>query len=396
MKKLKLLLGALTLFGVFSVVINSTVGAQTIRSGTNTTLPSTEVVDGSLFASGRTVDIAAEVKGDVYCAGQSVTVTGHVHGDVLCAAQTLRVDGQVDGDVRLAGQTVMVSGAITGNATVGAQTFTLDSKGKIGGDITLGSSDATLNGSVGRDVILGGENVVLASKVGRNVLGATANLRLVQGASIGGKLDYTSQNQLQKDNGAVVAGEITRHEPKEQGRPKRGAVFGFGIGWFIYWLLALLSIAFAFALLMPRLLQRFTTREFVKPWRAFLVGFLASIAVPIALVMLMFTFIGIPLAIILGLGWLLIALLSGPVTGFYIGKQLLPDSDSNSMVMLAGMAVLVVLYFLPIIGFIVLLSGFWFGSGVLVLELVGRGSVSAKVAETAAVKRKHTLPKDKK
>lgn len=370
MKKPKLLLGVIAAVGILSIALSSSVGAQTFRSGTNTSVGSAEVIDGTLFVSGRTVEVAAEVNGDLYCGGLNITITGKVNGDVICAGQTVQITGEVDGDIRIAGQTVTLQGRVTGSATILAQSFILDSKGEIGRDVVLGSSDATLNGTIGRDIVLGGEAVVVSGTVGRNVTGSATTLSIEKSAKITGKIDYTSKNQIQKDDQATVGGTITWHQSDANDRSKRGAALGFNVGWLLYCLIAMLLLTLVLLGLFPRLFRIFSDRALANPFKPLLVGLTASIVVPIIVIILLITAVGVPLALFLGVAWLLILLASGPVSGFYIGRQVLPKSQNLFGVGLAGSSLLLLLYFVPFVGFIAMLLGLWLGSGVIVLELM--------------------------
>ncbi len=346
--------------------------AQNFRSGDNITVGASEKIEDTLFVAGRTVDINSEVFGDIFCAGQTVTVSGTVHGDVICAGQTVNVTGTVDGDVRLAGQTVTLGADVSGNATVGGQTFNLESTGRIGGDLTIGSTDATLNGSVGRNVAAGNTNLTVAGAVGGRVKASVTNLTLASGTRINGDVEYNSWNEASRAENAVISGSLTRRDPPRNDAPKRGAIFGFGFAWFVYWLLAMLFTALALALLFPRLLHNVTDHALPRPWKALLTGFIASLAVPVILIVLMITVIGVPLSIILGLMWLVLLLLSGPVFGYYIGRMVLSSSRQPLLIMLVGASILLVAYFIPIIGFLSLLAAVWFGTGMMLLELLKR------------------------
>jgi hypothetical protein len=370
--RLRLLVGA-TIFGtVLAFLATTLVDAHSFRSGTNVTVAQGQRVDNSLFVAGRTVDINGEVFGDVFCAGQTVTVSGKVHGDVICAGQTVNITGIIDGDVRLAGQTVAVGAEISGNATIAGQTFNLESTGKIDGDVTVGSTDATLNGPVGRDLATGGGNVIIANEIGRDIKGTVNNLRLSSGAVVKGNIEFTSSNDIDRATGATVGGKITRNEPTKDDSTTSGAVFGFTAGWFIYWFFAMLLTAIAIALLFPRMLQVVSDKGMPRPWKALLVGFLTSILLPVVGIVLMITVIGIPLALILLLMWIVVVLLSGPVFGYYLGRLILRESKNPLVIMLLGASVLIVLYFIPIIGFIAFLAALWIGAGMLLLEAFKR------------------------
>jgi hypothetical protein len=102
-----------------------------------------------------------------------------------------------------------------------------------------------------------------------------------------------------------------------------------------------------------------------------LVGFLASWSIPLVLIILGFTFIGIPLMILIGLIWLVIIMLSGPFTAYYIGRLLMPNR-SALLTMFIGSVVLLALYFIPFVGFIALVAAYWLGTGMILLELLRR------------------------
>lgn len=372
MRKARLLIGSILALGFIFLGGAQLAGAHNFKTGTNVTISQNDKVQHTVFAAGQTVDINSEVFGDVFCAGQTVTISGIVHGDVLCAGQTVNVTGRVDGDVRLVGQTVTLGADVAGNATIGGQSFILESTGKVGGDMTLGSTTATLSGTVGRDLAVGGQTVTVGNSVGRDIKATVEHLQLTSAARVNGNINYTSAKVLDKAPGAVIGGTVSRSNPPEQAKSKHGALFGFGIGWFVYWFLALLLVAMTLALLFPRMLAVATNRAIPRPWKALLIGFIASISMPVLFVLLLVTVVGIPLAFIVGLLWLVILLLSGPLFGYYLGRIILRGSRNPLLIMLVGSAVLLILFFIPLIGFIALLAASWVGSGILLLELFGR------------------------
>ena len=384
MKRVHLWFIAILLALAVPVAWSAIAGASSIHSGNNVSLSSENTIDDSVYAAGRTIDINSDVNGDVFCAGQNVTVSGTIRGDVICAGQSVHVTGNVEGDVRLAGQNVTLGAQVAGNATIGGQTFVLESTGSIGGDLTLGGSDATLNGTVERDVLAGGTSAIINNQVGRNIKAAETNLKLGSDARVGGNLELTSTNDVEKARGAVVNGKISRTEPpKDQAKSKHAAVFGFSFGWFVYWLAALLFTSFIVALVFPRMLARVTENALPRPWKALLTGFLAGFAVPAVLVLLAITVIGIPLALTVLLGWLIVELLAGTVIAYYIGRLVLRNNPHVLIRTLLGAAVLSILLFIPIVGFLALLATVWIGTGAILLEVFRRTPRPAYVPEAA-------------
>lgn len=371
MRRLHLLLAVLLMTGIGLFGFITLASAYSFHSGNNVTLSQKTIYD-SVYMAGRTVDINNTVYGDVFCAGQNVNVTGTVHGDVICAGQTVNVTGKVDGDVRLAGQNVTLGANVSGNATIGGQSFTLTSSGKVGGDLTAGSADTTLNGAVGRDAVLGGTTVTVNNTVGRNIKAQADTMKLTANARVGGNIALTSQHALSQDKGAVVTGTVSLTKPSETSKPRHAAPFGFGFIWFIYWFVAMLVTAIVLTLLFPRLFHSVTNQAMPRPWKALLIGFLATIAAPIIIVLSAASIIGLPLALLAGLAWLVVLLLSGPAFGYYLGRLILRGTRSPLLFMLVGAAVLVVLYFIPIVGILAVLAAMWIGTGMLLLALFRR------------------------
>lgn len=339
--------------------------AQTFRSGDNVTVPAGKTVDNTLFVAGRTLDIAGNVNGDLFCAGENVTVSGRVQGDVMCAAQNVTVTGDVTGDVRLAGQSVTLGAAVAGNATIAAQSFVQQGRSNVGGDLSIGSNDVALNGRVGRDVAAGATTVTIAGPVGRNIQAEVNKLQLDSGARVRGNITYTSSNTLNRAQGAVVEGSITRQTPSKEKKAAPAPLFGWLFALYLY--LATILVALILALLLPGLFERAVAATNGRKGRAFLIGLISSIVVPIILSVIMLTVIGIPLALLAGLFWLLLVILASFVAAYMLGRRILSKSQSPVLVMLVGSAIFFLISLIPIVGWILWLVGTWFGLGALLM-----------------------------
>ena len=82
-----------------------------------------------------------------------------------------------------------------------------------------------------------------------------------------------------------------------------------------------------------------------------------------------FTVIGIPLALLSGLAWLLVVLLAGPFAAYLLGTWLIPRHRNPILVMLLGAIILFLLYLIPFLGFLVWLVAAWFGVGMILRQL---------------------------
>ena len=346
----------------------SIAGAQSFRTGDTVSTATDEVVDSTIYAAGNTVTIGSTVNGDVFCIGQTVTVTGTVNGDVICAAQNISISGEVNGDVRLAAQSITLTSNIAGNASILTQSFVQDASSTVFGDVSVAASDVTIDGVVGRDLaVSSGGDIILNGSVDRNITGNTENLTLSASSFVGGNIEYTSANELIEESGSTVVGTITRNEISTS-EGDGGSIFGISLIFVLYIIVAALIVSLTLVLIIPRFFNSVTAQGYPKPWKALLVGFLASMLVPALVVFTLITIIGIPLGLTLGVAWLLVALLSGPFSAYLVGRWVMKDSNKPVAIMFIGSLVLLASYFIPVLGFFALIAAHWIGVGMLLLE----------------------------
>lgn len=362
------LLAVLSVFGWMA--IGQTANAQSFRSGNNATVPAGQIVDSSLFVSGRTIDIAGTVNGDVFCAGQNITITGTVNGDVICAGQTVRISGTVDGNVRVVGQNVLVGGSVARNLSVAGQQISSEANSQVGGDATVAGQDVTLNGQIDRDLALTSDTATLNGVVGRSVQGNLMQLTLGSSVAIRGNLVYTSPQDAKREAGAQVVGQATRNAPKPddrgaQSNAKRTAAI------FIVWLFgSVLLLSMVLVLLMPQIFQSVSSSALRHVGMTVLLGLVSTIVMPFIILILFATLVGIPLGLLLLLAWGVLLLLSGPFSAYLLGRLLLRSRTKNALgIMLLGSVVLLAVYLIPVVGQLTVVVAVWLGLGMQLAEI---------------------------
>ncbi|HYG84173.1 MAG TPA: polymer-forming cytoskeletal protein [Verrucomicrobiae bacterium] len=370
MRKWKLALLALALVAL-PAVVGGIAQATAFRSGEVVKAEKTEKIDHTLFIAGDDVTVEADVNGDVFCAGQTVTINGNVSGDVLCAAQTVRLNGVVEGDVRLAGLDVTVTGNIEGNASVLAQAFVMDSKAKIGKDLTLATLSASINGTVQRDAVISSGEAQINGKVGRDATAAVDIFSLGTAANIAGNVHYYSYAEVQQSAGAKVGGEITRHDPPEQ-PSEQPATPAEKLIDFIFMTLMILLVSVGLAALFPRMLQNLTAHATQKPGVVALTGAVAIFATPVAIILALLSGIGVLLGGILAVGLMLVVMVSAPLFGHYIGNLIFKSRPNTHPVIetLVGSLILSALFFIPIVNIFAYVITFGYALGVVLSGLV--------------------------
>lgn len=367
MKRIKIIGLLLGILVVPAIIFASVANAQSFKTGNTVTVASGETVDSMLFAGGMSVDIAGTVNGDVYCAGQTINISGDVKGDVFCAGQTITISGKVEGGVRLAGQTITISGTIASSATIGAQSLTIDKTGMINRDLLGGSQNITINGQIGRDVAAGSGDLTVNGSIGRDITGRTDSINVGSAGMIVGNVNYTGKNDPNITSGGKILGTVKRTQPAASNTNMISSTM-FIFGTFFYIFIVLVIFALIVALMFPRILDETASNTMKSPGRTALVGAIAMLLAPVAIVLLMISVIGIPLAIFLLLVWLIIMMLSGPFASYLFGRLMMKKSKKTVLIMLLGAIILTLVAMIPILGFIVTIVIEIFGTGMLLMR----------------------------
>lgn len=332
------------------------VRAFEMRQGDTITISKDSVVNGSLMATGNSVSVDGTVNGDLFCAGQTITISGTVSGDVLCAAQTLDIRGTVDGNVRSVGQLVDITGTVTRNVDVAGQTVRLD-------------------GQIGRELIAAGQTINVNGGVSGDVTAFSQTVSLGENAKLSGNLFYTSPVEISQSSGAAVAGNVTHFLPpkeskelmqKNQLRPKVLRPVK-SIGSTIF----LLCVGLLVVLISKDSIKKITAQMVDRPWFDGFVGFLSIIGIPIVIILFAITIIGIPLAILLGIAFGLVLLLSRIYVSYIVGAKILRNASPYWQVVVGILAV-EILSHIPIVGFFISCIAALWGVGGIIMGFVKR------------------------
>ncbi|MFB6130216.1 MAG: polymer-forming cytoskeletal protein [Salinigranum sp.] len=306
------------------------------------------------------VDRGETVHGDFQAFAGTVVVAGTVEGNVSAVGGSVIVSGDVTGDVRTAAGSVVVSGRVGGDLRGSAGSLEVRPDATVGGTVEAAAGDLRLDGTVRGDARLAGDTV-----------------RIGPSAVVGGDVVYDASSFSVAD-GARIDGTVTRDDSLSVGYSPTfagGGVPAFSVprGVFAAWgfvvdlLLGALLVAVAPAF-TGRVLEYGTT----EPVRSGAYGLGTFVVVPVALVVLLITIVGIPLALVGALLYAF-ALWVGQVYGaLVLGTWLLSlaDVDSRWWGLLLGVFVLLVLAFVPFgIGSFLQLIVLLVGLGALALAL---------------------------
>jgi cytoskeletal protein CcmA (bactofilin family) len=366
-----LLLGG-ALLVLASLAAPSAAMAAEVRTGTSAVVAPGETLNDDLFASGQTVTVAGRVIGDAFATGQTVVVTGTVDGDLIAAAQQVVVDGTVTGDVRAAGAVVTVNGWVGRSVTGLAQQVNVSSSGRVDGSLVAAGETISAFGPVGRGITAGGDTLQLGGPVGGKVLAWANTLSLGPNTRIAGDLEYRSERQAEIPSG-TVAGRV-QYDPSErepQQAPLLNGLFDFGG---LVWLVGSAILGAVAIIFAPRASARAVELGRQQPLLTFGLGLLALCAVPVAIVLIGVTLVGIPLALTVAALYALGLILAWPALGLIVGTELAQRTRRGEPMpvlgaLVVGLIVLHLVTHLPIVGGLVAFLGLTFGLGLIVQSL---------------------------
>lgn len=370
MKYIKTIVLSLSLVILSALTFVGIANAQSFKTGDLITVAAGQTIDSMLFAGGNNINIAGNVNGDVYCAGQTITISGNIAGDVFCAGQTITISGKVDGDIRLAGQSVTISGTVGNSATIAAQDLLIESNGIINRDLLGGSQDVLINGIVSRDIVAGSNSLIINGLVGRDIKGNISTITLGTVGQVGGTVDYAGLSDPDVSSGGKIIGKVTRTELKQDKNTVSYSPMAFAAFGFVYLLITTIVLSVVLVALFPRTLQETATKATKTPIQTALIGAGAMIFAPVLIFLLLISFIGMPLAILAILVWIIIMIISGPFAGYLLGHLILKRSKNPFAIIILGSTILIVSCFIPFIGFVTMLLAYLFGTGMIVSKIV--------------------------
>ena len=365
------ILGASVVFATFAWLPLQAAAADA-RQGTDVTVGPTETVNDDLYAGAGTISIEGTVNGNVIAGGGTITVSGNITRDLIVGGGTINVTGHVGGSIIAAGGNLTLNGPVEHDIVVTGGMIDIGSGATIGRDLVVAGGTATVSAPIARRVQMSSGSLTLRGRVAGDVRGRVDHLKL-EGAQIGGNLDYTSDNPVELVNGARVAGTTTRHTPTDS----RGSGNSF-LGW-LRGLIGIFALGLILIFLLPGISSRAIDTLRAQPWLSLGIGAAILIIPPIvALIVFVVGLLigGWWLGVLLIPLWLLLLAIGYVVSGFLIGRLLFArlgwGGYHDALALLGGLFILTVVGLLPVLGGFVGLAALVFGAGALALTVSRR------------------------
>lgn len=311
------------------------VAAEETRTGGTVIVEADETIDEDLNAFAGTVIVRGTVDGDLTAFSGNVFVEGEVTGDVEAFAGNVRINGTVAGDVNAAAGNVFLAEG-----------------GRVGGQFEVGAGNIVINGEIGETARLGAGSITVGPS-----------------AVVGGDLAY--DGDLELADGADIGGAVRREDNLNVGF--EGPLVPSWVGW-AYGLLVNLLLGAVALLVFPRFSTGVADRATADPLRSGGVGLLLFVGIPVLLVVLFISLVGIPLGLVGILAYPILLWLGYVYGSFAVGTWLLArtDTDSRWAALAAGLLVVSAIGLVPILGGLVQFLVLLLGLGALALGVRNR------------------------
>lgn len=281
-----------------------------------------EVLREELWISADTVTISGKAQEDLFLAGSSLDLRGTFQGDVWGAGSSAIAAGTFSDNVRLAGRVVQVSGAINGSLTAAGNTVKIDSSAAIAKNMLCFGENVISEGSVAGRVQIIAQKATLGGQIADNVSITAQDIVVLPDTVIGGDLIYTAPKELVLSPSVQLGGKLMRKfdvvPPRRIFKPV-GAHLLFGA--------AALLAGMVFCGLFPRYTAGAFNALRTVPGVCMLTGVAALFLIPMTAFLLLFTFIGLPLSILMILAWLILLYLSKIAVGLWLGALILRRTE---------------------------------------------------------------------
>ena len=340
-------------------------------------LPASEVHEGSYFAAGGKVIIDGTVNGDVYAAGGAVEISGAINGDLLVAGGDVTVNGTISDDIRAAGGSVRIDGKVGNNVTVAGGNVSLGRKAEVSGGVIAFAGNVQVSGSVAKDLIAYAGTAAVSGTVGGGVNFHGEEFTTLPGAKVAGsaKIWLEDESRMKIADG-TVSGKVDfeklvgKQSPTILGHSR--GMFWFKILWTV-WLFLTGLILFVF---FRRVFGKYRAVLRQSTLSTVLWGIAGIVVLPIVMLILAITIVGLPFAIlILDLSFWLVYL-SQLSTALLVGDLIFRNRESAGWAPFwsytVGLLIVQALTFIPFVGWLIVIIGLVLGFGALEL-LVGEG-----------------------
>jgi cytoskeletal protein CcmA (bactofilin family) len=327
-----------------------------------------------LFLWGATVNFDGNIVGDVICGANAVTINGTTDGNVIAVARRVTINGEICRSLRCFAQTVNISSQVDGDVVAVGADVTLGNDAVVGRDLAAFAGEVFLDGTIRGKAYIDGGTVTIAGLIDGDVTIKADNISVTPDAVINGELNYTSKNKGNISPEAQIVGGA-KWKKKSTETSESSSAVPYPTSWF--WSLMFLGGALVLGILAI-LIKRDGVVAVVEEIRSNaaldgLIGVGVMVVVPILLILVGITLVGIPIAAagftVYVFAFLIARVLVGITIGYLLLGLLKKGRISLGWALVVGMIILAIGYKIPYVGWLIYLLAWAVGAGALTMLL---------------------------
>ncbi|GEM_PF-4378427 len=357
----------LTIFGLILLLTSQLLAFKSgtsYKSGRSFTVSEQDTLQRDLYFGGADLNVDGIVKGDVIAGAREVYVRGEIGDDLYAFCESVYLEGKVKDSFVGFGKEITIRGVVDGDVIAYAGTVRLNDGARINGNLYVGCGKLIINNALIKGTIKGGAGrAFLNNKVEQPIRLNVGSIRF--------------GDRFKSDQ--VVA--ITLHKKPQQALENapvnlkitiKPQTYFYERALFYWLLLSAVIIGILCMILCPKLYDNLAGFGRQKPWTNLGMGVILVIGMPVVTVI---AIIVLPLAFILGAVYLILLYLSKIFAAYIIGewlnRTLFPEKRINRYVLFSvTILVLILLFEIPVIGFLIRLLTIIFGSGTFLYYLL--------------------------
>ena len=334
----------------------ATVGDNRLSAGDEVTID--EYVPGNVYLAGGRVNLGDRVGGSAFLTGGEIGITGSIGKNLYAAGGDLRIEGEVEGDVHAAGGKLRVPRGA-----------------RLHGDVTLAGGSIDVEADVGGDLGTYGESIYVNSVVDGDLRLEGEDIRIGPDTRVSGRLEYKSGGTFAMDPKAQVEQGVEHVNASEHGWFRKGS-HGSSRGNGRMFSIGVLVLGTLLILGLPAFSREAAAAIRSEWWQSAGIGCVMLLGVPFAAVILMITIIGIPLALMLIFGYMVLLMLGYVIAAIFVGDFALERLGGDRvksigwrvLFLVLALVLLAMLRHLPLIG----------GLAVAILFVAGIGAFTMR------------------
>jgi len=287
----------------------------------------------------------------VAAAGENVSFDGKVNGVSFGASNKLTLNGITDYGM-LAGNVIEVNGTVKNDLIIAGNLVTISKDANIERDTIIAAADVEISGNFNRNIS------IYASKVSFKNANIKGNVKLYgqqievkKDTVVSGTLSYPEDSIYKVEKGSQIGKTVKTEAIQKENDENFFSTVSAKIWSFLCLTLVFAAISLLFPNLFTQIHEKYEKIETSEVIEVFTKGLVALILVPILIILLFCTLIGIPLAIIIlllyGIAIYLTTMFTAYLLGYKIWQKVF-DKDINMLALgIIGLFVLFLFSLIP-------------------------------------------------